>query len=501
MIWAGVAVIALALGTGWAALGPLRDRLGTWGYHLLAVPTGLTAWVLVPLISTLLGTGYEWWVVAAGHATFIAALAVAGWWLGRDANDTSGSSVPPFSWLLAGAAILAAAAFFAYRGLTAISFDSLFHYEISGMWLLDGGQLDALIMSARNVLVPSLHAAARFFGGEWSFVYQPVLSVLGVVVLLAVLYTDAFKDSSRAWRIGLSLALTLALATTPNWLRHSHYAHSNLPSAVYLLYAVAALGMASGFAGRRRAEWAWALPAGIVTAGFVLLRPDGLAYLFVPLGLAIVLYLSEKLDVRTYAIFCLSALMPLLAVYAVGFFELGLWESDKLSGSRAAAVLAVSFAACIAGWLLPRAGRFGDWIAGRYNALRLAAAVNIVAAGSVLYLYREGAVPAIQNMLGNLMTEGAWGFFWYAAAAVVALSLVFAGLTRRSAWAWYLLYVLGQFFAIALVVHGLTHVGRLSVFDSFNRVALHIVPIVVWYAGAFLGTLAIGTKGTGESAE
>ena len=48
--------------------------------------------------------------------------------------------------------------------------------------------------------------------------------------------------------------------------------------------------------------------------------------------------------------------------------------------------------------------------------------------------------------------------------------------------------MIAQFFAIALVVHGLAHPGRLSSADSFNRVAFHIVPIALWYAASAVAT-------------
>ena len=46
------------------------------------------------------------------------------------------------------------------------------------------------------------------------------------------------------------------------------------------------------------------------------------------------------------------------------------------------------------------------------------------------------------------------------------------------------LFAIGQFFAIALVVHGVAHPGRIASADSFNRVAFHMVPIALWYIGS-----------------
>ena len=44
-------------------------------------------------------------------------------------------------------------------------------------------------------------------------------------------------------------------------------------------------------------------------------------------------------------------------------------------------------------------------------------------------------------------------------------------------------------FAIAVIVHGLMHEGRLSRADSFSRLAFHAVPLFFWYLGTVAGGL------------
>ena len=490
-MWGNIAVIGLALVSGWLALAPIRDRLGPWGYHTIAAPIGLLAWAVLPAVTSLLGLSYTWISISIGHVLWVGGIALAGWTLVRkDAGSAPAQPVGPSTWPIAAATILGAAVAVGYMRTAVVGFDSLYHYHITGLWLLDQGQLDSTIMGARSVLIPSLHAATQVFGGDWTYVVYPLISLLALALLAGVLYSDAFRDLRRGARVAMTVTTVLVLAVMPNWVLHTFYAHSNLASAAYLMLAVTSLAMASGFAGRREPQPVWALPAGVATAGYVLARPDGLAFLFLAIALAIVLFLGRRVSMTAYAALCLSALVPITAVYGAGFIEIGLWGSDKLTGTTALALLAGAFVVSALGWAFPRVPGVGEWASQGYNAVRLALALNVVVVSVVVYRLREKSMLELQHMLGNLVDTGGWGFFWFAAAGIVVLSLVFAEVTRRSAWSPYLLYAIIQFFAMSVMVYGLTDPGRLAWSDSFSRASLTAVPLLFWYSGTFLGSLA-----------
>jgi hypothetical protein len=56
------------------------------------------------------------------------------------------------------------------------------------------------------------------------------------------------------------------------------------------------------------------------------------------------------------------------------------------------------------------------------------------------------------------------------------------------------------FFTTAALIHGASHLGRLGPTDSFNRVAFHIVPVIVWYTGVVLKRI-LGAKSADEGCE
>ena len=488
---ANFVLIALALVTGWLALFPIRKVLGAWGYHVSAWLVGLLAWTVVTSLTTLVGSGYSWGAVVAGHLLFVIVLGLAGTLLLRtDVVEASGD-VAWWTWLVGGAGVLGAGAACVFRGVTMVAFDSYTHYDLSGLWLLDTGQIDTTVIGGRNVLVPSLHAAVRFFGGEWTYAVYPMLSLTALILLFTVLKTQAFCTIRLRYQIGLSALLVAVLAATPGWVFHSFFVHSNMISATYLILAVTGIGFASRFGelSDKPEAWAWTLLAGLGIAGLTLSRPDGLAYLFVPLALAALLYLGGYLGTKSYVILAASMFAPILVVYGATIAELGVWNAYKLDGIVVVALIGAAAAFWRFFCCVRSCAPFRDWLELRGNSIRLAVAVNVVTVLPLVYWKREDFVPALSNMIGNLLQHGEWGFLWYALAGVVVISLVFSGIMRRSHWSWYLLYALAQFFCVAAVVHGIAHPGRLSWMDSFNRVSLHVLPIAFWYVGSFMGAL------------
>ena len=100
-----------------------------------------------------------------------------------------------------------------------------------------------------------------------------------------------------------------------------------------------------------------------------------------------------------------------------------------------------------------------------------------------------GFVRAVRNMGVNLLLTGGYHSLWYVIVAVAVLAFILHRKRLWSSWYGYLAYALVQFFLIAMVVHGALHPGRLSVSDSFNRIAFHTVPLAFWFIGYFVATV------------
>ncbi|MBN2841419.1 MAG: hypothetical protein JXP37_10740, partial [Coriobacteriia bacterium] len=165
------------------------------------------------------------------------------------------------------------------------------------------------------------------------------------------------------------------------------------------------------------------------------------------------------------------------------------WQADKLGGKAAAAVLTALAVAGVGALLAPHVPILGPWLRRRGRAIWLLAAAEAAGIGALVYLRPAGFAESARNMVTNLFVTGRNGSLWYVAVGVLVLSVVWGGHWAGGRRPAHLLVAIAQFFAIAFVVHGMGHPGRLSVADSFNRLSFHVVPLIYWYAATVLASV------------
>lgn len=484
---ANVLLVTLSLVAGWLVLFPVRRRLGAPLYHLAAYPIGTLAWTAVFSVTTVVGARPTWPWVALGLALFAALAYAIGWSVNQWRFDLD-------EWLgyaSFGAGFVALAVFFAWLRATIGGFDSYTHYDISGIYLFDTGAMSGVLVGSRNLLVPAIHAVTRILGGDWTYVAYPMFSANALALLAWACWAQAFRSATVPMRV-LGTALTVgAVAFVPNWYFHSFFVHSNMVSALYLMLAVVALARATGAIGEvdERDSTAGVIVSGLAFAGLGLARPDGLAYTFLGLlGFAVCLAMG-RYGRRTALLGGVALLVPQALVYSAAFARIGIWGAEgKLRGSWALALLVLTVIAIALTQLAPFVRRL-PLMASPDAVLRLVVLGNVLAISLLAYQQDKRFTDTAANMLKNLLSAGGWGFMWYALLLAIAVSLLFPVRWSGSEWNWTLLYLVAQFFFIAFVLHGIVHVGRVAKMDSFNRVALHVVPVMFWYAAAYVGAL------------
>ncbi|MBN2404267.1 MAG: hypothetical protein JXE06_01655 [Coriobacteriia bacterium] len=489
----GVLLSAVSLSAGWIGLWPVRRRLGMWGYHLFAYPVGLLLWPVCAAVLSLFGAAFQPLAPLLG---LVVGLFAISWWLGRHGQGASGARVPAWSFLVWGGAVIGVSAAVAAAGITSAAYDSLFHYESWGVWIFETGSFSREVIGLYGAFIPSVHAAGRFFGADWTATPYPVLSLhVAAAVFISVRDWASARIGKRPALAVSLFGVTLMVSTAP-YLHHTLYVHSHMISAAYLLlalYAVQQAYLGSEDSGDRldgASGSAWLLVAGLVSAGFALTRTDGIAYAVVPLATASLLRLERDVPACVHTVLLGAAAVPLAVVYGSAFLTLGRWSSDKLSGNAAAAVLLFLALAGGVSLVAERTPKVGPWLRGNSRALLLVVLVQSLGIAGLVALRPTGFLAAGSNMLGNLFQAGGYGFLWFFALGIMAVSFVWGGQWRDGRWPTYLAYAIGQFFVVAFLVHGVGHPGRLSPADSFARVAFHAVPLVFWYAALVMTALA-----------
>ena len=476
-----VAVVAISLLLGWAALWPGRRQLGTLAYHVLAYPIGVLAWGLISALTTATGMDFGAVAVAVGVALFLGLI-----W-GTQRGISSGEGPPPSSrsFLASGLVIVGSAVVVVLMGTTISGWDSIIHYEIPGLNLLEGGSYSRDMMGEWAPLLPSLHAANRLFGSDWTYVPYPLFAGHALVLFGYAMHRFALSSLGPRPRLVLSITATLSLAVLPAFVLHSLNVHSQMVSALYLLLALVALRASCQDSSARGV---WALIAGLGASGLALSRPDGLAYVFVPGLVAAALIVSERWSRTEVARFVAGHLVLLGASYLTAFSQLGLWESRKLTGEQAALMLGASVVLALALFVLPRVRPLMSLPSRRRVIVGLLSAGAALVVAAVVVLEPAGCRKAGTNMVTNLFVTGGYGHLWWGVAAGSLVTLFFPRILRSADFSDLLILALIQFFAIAFTVHSLAFPGRLHPADSFNRVAFHSLPLFAWYLTAFAGT-------------
>jgi hypothetical protein len=488
----GLAFVALTYVLGLGALFPLRRSLTPFGYAVGALPAGILCWALATAAVNVVRSEPSAPLALAAAAAAALLIAAAGRWLTLHVD-----SPDAFDWRPVGvwsAAVLAVSAVAAATGMTALSWDSSFSYASWGVWLADTGAYESIMLSSRNVLIPSMIAVERLLGGSWQSAIYPVLAVNTLAIL--ALAISSTKDTSHRGRIAGTLAGVSLLAYATPFAFHTLYVHSHMLSATFLLLALLATERA-----RERGADAWLLLAGLATAGLVLARPDGIAYAVVPATAAVFAALSRDDGHAALISFTSGFLVPTWLVTGSALATLGLWEGEKLTGAVMLSLLVAYTVALAVVTALAATRRHVRWARGILWTL---VGAVIAAVTAVWVMAPDRATEAGTNIYANLVAHsgvfgaGGYAVFWAFAAGLVLLTLV-ASRLRRDGDLLRLVTWIAFFAAVSFVVHAVTHQGRVGWNDSHTRVVFHIVPVIMWLYGAALARVIPEPRGGAPS--
>ena len=474
---------------GWVALWPARTRLGAVAYHLAALPTGLMAAPLGLVVSSVSKRPLDALSAAGGAILLIAFL----WVVQRLVLDgrAAGTRVGPRSFLVAAGAVLGFGALFGFLRFSATNYDSISSYWPLGVELSRKGAYNVLIASARSPLIPSMNAIHVLFGSDWAYVIYPMLGVTVALWLAWALWSGhlsgpSFEPKTKRLVAGGVVAF---LVLEPSYVFNTFMVHSQMISALYMLVALSGIWMAVR-PDREYVDDAFLVVAGVAAAGLALARPDGLAYQFVPVAVAISALTISKVRWQSVAAFFAPAVLLVAGAYSAAFLRLGLWKAPKLGGTTTLAILVILALSASGPWLVQSIERIVPFRVSGERFLGVFVPVAAVLMVAVLVLKWSSARIALANAGINLfLGEGGYFYLWYAVVILLVLAALVGDATRTKAWTRSAFFGILLFFVIAGLVHGTSHEGRIGAGDSFNRVAFEILPIVLWLAGAMVARI------------
>lgn len=491
-----LAAVGFFVIVGWLALWPARRALGSVGYHIAALPTGLLSAVFAAAIAALAARPLDLAGALVGAGLFVAV--VQAFLRGTRGSTGASGAFDRRSFLVAAGVMGLLAAVVGVVRLTVSNNDSIVSYWPLGVQLSRTGEFSVALIARRSALIPGMNAIHVDFGSDWAYVIYPMLGATMLAWLAFTLVRGPLRGSGRRTATMVAGVAVGALAIEPSFIYHSLFVHSHMISGLYLLMALTSLWLAAGSSGTgddREAGAEYLVLAGLSTAGLAHGRPDGLAYLFVPVVAAIAVLTTNEFSAKRVLAYFGPLLSTVGIVYLAAYARLGMWESGKLGGRTSLAILAVLALSAAGPWIVRALERAtGVRLTGErfFSAI---VGVSAIATAVVLGLKWDAASSALANARVNLFQgAGGYHYLWYAVVGLLVLSLFTRDALRPGSWTRPAFLSVALFFAVALVVHGTSHEGRIGYGDSFNRVAFHALPVFVWFVAAVVARILTGVS-------
>ena len=495
-------LVLLTLLIGWAALWPIRRQLGATGYHLSAFVAGVLGWSFGAIVSSLTGRPLDAISALGGVALFCGVV----WWIARrsfvDVDVLEDRTVGWQTFAVAAGLTGGLSGLIAITRFTIASSDSY-----AGVWpmsiaLARDGALTADLLATRGVTTLAVGAGQIMVGGGWMYVFYPMLAAALLGMLALLIWEGSPAGTSARVKVSVIVAITVLSLIDPTFFYHSLYVHSHMLSALFLLTAVGAIHLARD--ADTAAARSWLMVSGLATAGLVLTRPDGLAYAFVPVAVALA-YLTTSDEPRPLNVgaFYLALLIPVGATFGAGIVETGLWEHSKLSATTALAMIALLGVTMFVPSIV-RAVRTRlrlRWVPSGTRLLPALTGAALALIALAWLLGPEAFTVAAENGYANLTVDGGWGPFWFMVAGFMVASTASGDALGWRVRTRELFLTIVLFLEIVALVHGTSHSGRLGAGDSLNRVMFHLVPLVLLYMGwvlARVGSELMPAAGAGR---
>jgi hypothetical protein len=305
------------------------------------------------------------------------------------------------------------------------------------------------------------------FGYDYTWFIQPVISFIFLGIFAVVLHRASSRLTSKKWLPTLLSLMGAGLMLTTNlyWISQ-FYLHNNLTTAIALFLTVAPFYLAVT---ENNKYWLGVTAIFLIILGLLRIENVIVASLIIVLAVS-----SRKLDYKTM----LYTFLPYLIIQ-VGWNLLVLWLkpaafTNQLSLNQLTLVtvglIAITILLFISHWRW-----FKEKLLTKSHLIIVGFLVSFIIIFSFINPNKNynNLWTILQNLFGH---SGRWYLSWYLVGFPLLLltdKIVFP-LKRL------LLSVLLSYFAIIYIIGNLRIPYHIVWYDSANRMALHIFPIVVY---------------------
>jgi hypothetical protein len=345
---------------------------------------------------------------------------------------------------------------------------------IGGKYLALSHEIPDYFLGMAGLFSYIIHSASSFFGFDYIYALYPLITASFFIFFLYNLYSpQGEKKPGLNREFFLCLLLVLFLLTTFFILFNANYLHSNLLYAVYSFIALTGLWMRVV---NRKRSWLIISSLALLTSSF--LRMEGPLFSLI---IIIILLSLKTISFKEKLFYSGIAVLPVIVWNIRLFFILPAQTDEHFLSPPRVLLVAVLYSLALAALLFNPRGFLRKlkqyYPLSMLYFLSLGWSVLIFVKGLeeedyLLVLKRYGI------LLNNVLKNGGWGISWTAIAALFVLSLFFKGFKHESVF----LYYIFSFFLLYNSIHLFRGGWRLNWGDSGNRMLLHIIFLLSFYA-------------------
>jgi hypothetical protein len=326
-------------------------------------------------------------------------------------------------------------------------------------------------LASWGILGVQIEAFGPLIGQEYLRALHPMLwlSLIGSFFFFSRDALVILGSSSRA-SLGMSMLATTSLSTTVFFLFQAFYIHNNFAASTFLWLASALFWL-----GTRLRRESLFVPAGLLLLAFSLTRTE------TPMAAAILLAALATTGIRRATL--LQILLPITTVILLWYGRLYLLigEGTHILNPERVILCIVPIAALTAAALLSPASL---WKAAAPRTASIVLGLLAILLVTLFILKPEHMLSSCQNLFRNLTGGGGWGITWRSMALLSLLAFFRPKFLHQEIFS----TTAAAYVLLILVMAGARVPYRVSWWDSANRMLVHLLPIVLFYVTARLGS-------------
>ena len=338
----------------------------------------------------------------------------------------------------------------------------------------NNGEVIPLLFQFRQIFIPSLLMLGKLFSGEITFIVYPFFSIWFGICFGYFIYLTS-KKNITSQNILLSVISLFILITNKQYLMHSFYVGEHLFVAIFLFLCVYFLNEYQ----EKSANNSLIISA-IFLSLFAISRRESIIFIIIPV--ICYLLINHNKNNKSEFIFLKIISLILIPIYSIGFIMvLDNWYLDIINYTSkgkdvifyliSIIIIIMTFFLIIILFIKKSLSKF------YYLITKIIYVASFSSLIVFSFIFSDKIFPSLIATKNNLFNFQMWGLTWYLIPILIITAVKFLKNNENDI---FLFTAVNIFILQFLLVLGRAPY-REGWGDSFNRMAIHVLPLFVFF--------------------